>query len=86
MKELREKLHKTIDEYGRTDERTVAISQELDKLVCEAQKLIIKKGLSYIGAIEKAKEKLLYNTIGAHNSENNLSKINKNSITENLNN
>lgn len=33
MKELREKLHKTIDEYGRTDERTVAISQELDKLV-----------------------------------------------------
>ena len=44
MKELREKLHKTIDEYGRTDERTVAISQELDKLVCEAQKLIIKKG------------------------------------------
>ena len=56
MKELREKLHKTIDEYGRTDERTVAISQELDKLVCEAQKLIIKKGLSYIEAIEKAKE------------------------------
>lgn len=55
MKELREKLHKTIDEYGRTDERTVAISQELDKLVCEAQKLIIKKGLSYIEAIEKQK-------------------------------
>ena len=58
MKELREKLHKTIDEYGRTDERTVAISQELDKLVCEAQKLIIKKGLSYIEAIEKAKDAL----------------------------
>ena len=56
MKELRENLHKTIDEYGRADERTVAISQELDKLVCEAQKLIIKKGLSYIEAIEKAKE------------------------------
>ena len=73
MKELREKLHKTIDEYGRTDERTVAISQELDKLVCEAQKLIIKKGLSYIEAIEKAKEKLLSDRVGAHKSENNLS-------------
>ena len=59
MKDLREKLYKAIDEYGMTDERTVAISQELDKLVCEAQKLIIKKGLSYIEAIEKAKEKLL---------------------------
>ena len=56
MNELREKLHKTIDEYGRTDERTVDISRKLDKLVCEAQKLIIKKGLSYIEAIEKAKE------------------------------
>lgn len=83
MKELREKLHKTIDEYGRTDERTVAISQELDKLVCEAQKLIIKKGLSYIEAIEKAKEKLLSDRVGAHKSENNLSKQFKDSITEN---
>ncbi len=83
MKELRENLHKTIDEYGRTDERTVAISQELDKLVCEAQKLIIKKGLSYIEAIEKAKEKLLSDRVGAHKSENNLSKQFKDSITEN---
>ena len=83
MKELREHLHKTIDEYGRTDERTVAISQELDKLVCEAQKLIIKKGLSYIEAIEKAKEKLLSDRVGAHKSENNLSKQFKDSITEN---
>jgi hypothetical protein len=83
MKELREKLHKTIDEYGRTDERTVAISQELDKLVCEAQKLIIKKGLSYIEAIEKAKEKLLSDRVVAHKSENNLSKQFKDSITEN---
>ena len=33
MKELREKLHQAIDEYGLTDERTVAISQELDKVV-----------------------------------------------------
>ena len=42
MKELREKLHKAIDEYGRTDERTVAISQELDKVVCKEQKKLIK--------------------------------------------
>ena len=83
MKELREQLHKTIDEYGRTDERTVAISQELDKLVCEAQKLIIKKGLSYIEAIEKAKEKLLSDRVGAHKSDNNLSKQFNDSITEN---
>lgn len=83
MKELREKLHQAIDEYGMTDERTVAISQELDKLVCEAQKLIIKKGLSYIEAIEKAKEKLLSDRVGAHKSENNLSKQFKDSITEN---
>lgn len=83
MKELREKLHKTIDEYGRTDERTVAISQELDKLVCEAQKLIIKKGLSYIEAIEKAKERLLSDRVGAHKSDNNLSKQFNDSITEN---
>ena len=83
MKELREKLHNTIDEYGRTDERTVAISQELDKLVCEAQKLIIKKGLSYIEAIEKAKEKLLSDRVGAHKSDNNLSKQFNDSITEN---
>ena len=42
MKELREQLHKAIDEYGPTDKRTVAISQQLDKIVCEAQKKLIK--------------------------------------------
>ena len=84
MKELRENLHKTIDEYGRTDKRTVAISQELDKLVCEAQKLIIKKGLSYIEAIEKAKEKLLSDRVGAHKSENSISNRINHSITENI--
>ena len=84
MKELREKLHKTIDEYGRIDERTVAISQELDKLVCEAQKLIIKKGLSYIEAIEKAKELIGSERVGAHvNSDSINSKEFKDSITEN---
>ena len=81
MKELREKLHKTIDEYGRTDERTVAISQELDKLVCEAQKLIIKKGLSYIEAIEKAKELIGSERVGSHvNSDSINSKEIKDSI------
>ena len=84
MKELREKLHKTIDEYGRTDERTVAISQELDKLVCEAQKLIIKKGLSYLEAIEKAKELIGSERVGSHvNSDSINSKEIKDSITEN---
>ena len=43
MEKLREKLHQAIDEYGLTDERTVAISQELDKVVCQAQKLIAKE-------------------------------------------
>lgn len=42
MKELREQLHKAIDEYGPTDKRTVAISQELDKVVCKEQKKLIK--------------------------------------------
>lgn len=83
MKELREKLHKSIDEYGMTDERTVAISQELDKLVCEAQRLIIKERLGYLEAIEIAKEKLLSDRVGAHKSENSISKQFKDSITEN---
>ena len=83
MKELREKLHEAIDEYGLTDKRTVAISQELDKVVCQAQKLIAKEGLDYIEAVEKAKEKLLSDRVGAHKSENNLSKQFKDSITEN---
>lgn len=38
MNELREKLHQAIDEYGISDERTIAISQELDKFICRAQK------------------------------------------------
>ena len=38
MKELKEKLHQAIDEYGISDERTVAISQELDKVVCLEQR------------------------------------------------
>ena len=42
MKELREKLHQAIDEYGMTDERTIAISKQLNNLVCEAQKKLIK--------------------------------------------
>lgn len=66
MKELREKLHEAIDEYGLTDKRTVAISQELDKVVCQAQKLIAKEGLDYIEAVEKAKELIESERVGAH--------------------
>ena len=51
-----------------------------------AQELVEEQGLSYKTAIEKSKEKLLSGRVGAHKSENNLSKTNKNSITENLNN
>lgn len=42
MKDLREKLHQAIDEYGLTDERTVAISQELDKVVCFEQRKLMR--------------------------------------------
>lgn len=51
-----------------------------------AHEIVEQEGLSYKDAIEKAKEKLLSDRVGAHKSENNLSKTNKNSITENLNN
>lgn len=43
MKELREKLHQAIDKYGISDERTISISQELDKLIYKEQKDIPKK-------------------------------------------
>ena len=42
MKELKEKLHQAIDEYGISDERTDAISQELDKVVCYEQRKLIR--------------------------------------------
>ena len=82
MKELREKLHEAIDEYGLTDKRTVAISQELDKVVCQAQKLIAKEGLDYIEAVEKAKELIGSERVGAHvNSDSINSKEIKDSIS-----
>lgn len=40
-------------------------------------------GISYLEAVQKAKEKVLSGRVGAHKSDNNLSKTNKNSITEN---
>lgn len=84
MKELRDKLHKAIEEYGLIDKRTVAISQELDKLVCEVQKLIAKEGLDYKEAIEKAKELIGSERVGTHvDSDSINSKENKDSITEN---
>ena len=42
MKELKEKLHQAIDEYGISDERTVAISQELDKVVYFEQRKLMR--------------------------------------------
>lgn len=51
-----------------------------------AHEIVEHEGLSYKAAIEKAKEKLLSDRVGAHKSENNLSKEYKNSIAENLNN
>ena len=42
MNELREKLHQAIDEYRLTDERTVAIIQELDKVVCLEQRKLMR--------------------------------------------
>lgn len=42
MKELKDKLHQAIDEYGISDERTVAISQELDKVVCLEQRKLMR--------------------------------------------
>lgn len=43
MKVLKEKLHKAIDEYGIGDKRTIAISQELDELVCKKQTILFRK-------------------------------------------
>lgn len=48
-----------------------------------AHEIVEHEGLSYKAAIEKAKEKLLSGRVGARKSDNNLSKTNKNSITEN---
>lgn len=53
---------------------------EVSKL---AQELIEEEGLSYVDAIEIAKEKLLSDRVGAHKSENSISKSIKDSITEN---
>lgn len=42
MEELREKLHEAIAKYGATDEKTIVISQELNKVVSKEQKKLIK--------------------------------------------
>ena len=47
-----------------------------------AQELVEEQGLSYKTAIEKAKEKLLSDRVGAHKSENSISKEFNDSITE----
>lgn len=38
MENLREQLYKAIEEYGIGDKRTIAISEELSKFICRAQK------------------------------------------------
>ena len=43
MKELREKLHKAIDEYGMTDERTLEISRILEEDICKEQRRRLNK-------------------------------------------
>lgn len=46
MEELRLELYKSIEQYGFTDPRTVAISQELDKPVNTEMRILNK--LNYI--------------------------------------
>lgn len=46
-----------------------------------AHEIVEHEGLSYKDAIEKAKEKLLSDRVGAHKSENSISKTIKNSIS-----
>ncbi len=46
MEKLREKLHKAIDAYGISDERTISISQELDKLIYKEQRTYQRGGTS----------------------------------------
>lgn len=48
-----------------------------------AHEMIADKGLDYDIAIERAKEKLSSDRVGAHKSENSISKQFKDSITEN---
>lgn len=43
MKELREKLHQAIDEYGMTDERTLEISRRLEEDICKEQRRRLSK-------------------------------------------
>lgn len=48
MEKLREKLHKAIEEYVMTDERTIDISQELDKIVCLEQRKLRRVNLKCV--------------------------------------
>lgn len=49
-----------------------------------AQMYVEVDGMGYKDAIKKAKEKLLSDRVGAHKSENSISKQINDSITENL--
>ncbi|SCJ98985.1 Uncharacterised protein [uncultured Clostridium sp.] len=49
-----------------------------------AQMYVEVDGMGYKDAIKKAKEKLSSERVGAHKSDNNISKTFKDSITENI--
>ncbi|WP_142414419.1 aspartyl-phosphate phosphatase Spo0E family protein [Hathewaya massiliensis] len=55
MEELREKLYNFIEQYGPLDQRTIDLSQELDKLVVKA--MIKNKGGYYETGIKKHRRK-----------------------------
>lgn len=46
-----------------------------------AQKYVESEGISYVEAIKKAKEKLLFDRVAAHKSNNNFSQITNEIIT-----
>ena len=59
--------------------------RDFPKVAELAQMYVEADGMTYKEAIKKAKEKLSSDRVGAHKSENNLSKQFNDSITEKLN-
>ena len=43
MKDLRDELHKVIDEYGLTDERALEVSRRLEADICKEQRRRLSK-------------------------------------------
>lgn len=59
--------------------------RDFPKVAELAQMYVEADGMTYKEAIQKAKEKLSSDRVGAHKSDNNLSKQFNDSITEKLN-